>query len=148
MQAEIHRGGLTLEQAAHELVEISQRKSWVGGLLQSIAGWFDGPTTHQFFAVARGVHQGVAATTAASIRAYPAEMADATGIPLALTAKLFAQGKITAPGVHPPERVIEPHEYFDLFHPRIAPAPTRWLAKTWSNWPRNIIPRLNSVRRR
>jgi saccharopine dehydrogenase-like NADP-dependent oxidoreductase len=124
LQAEIDQGQLTLEQAAHELVAISQRKSWWGELFQAVAGWFDGPAMPQFFALARGTHQGVRATTAASIRAYPADMADATGVPLAITARLFAQGKITAPGVHPPEKVIDPQQFFDLFHPYcVSPKP-------------------------
>jgi saccharopine dehydrogenase-like NADP-dependent oxidoreductase len=43
-------------------------------------------------------------------------MADATAVPLALTAKLFAEGRLPPPGVHSPEAVIDPQEFFDRFH--------------------------------
>jgi saccharopine dehydrogenase-like NADP-dependent oxidoreductase len=117
LQAAIDRGDQTLEEAARELVEVSQESSWLTRMVATVSRWLDGPALPQFFALARGTQDGVPATTAASIRAYPEEMANATGIPLALTARLFAQGKITAHGVHAPERVINPREFFDLLHP-------------------------------
>jgi len=117
LQRAIDAGELSLDQAARELVETVQRKSWYGGILKAVSHWFDGADLPQFFALAKGTRHGQPATSAACLRACPAEMAEATGIPLALTARLFAQGKITAKGVHPPEAVIDPREFFDLFHP-------------------------------
>ena len=117
LQDIIDHGELTLEQAAHELVEISNQTSWLSGVVETVSGWFDGPALPQFFALAKGTLDGSPAVTAASMRACPAEMAQATGVPLALTARLFAEGRIGARGVHSPEAVLDPREFFDLLHP-------------------------------
>jgi hypothetical protein len=31
--------------------------------------------------------------------------------------KLFAEGRLPPPGVHSPEAVIDPQQFFDRFHP-------------------------------
>jgi saccharopine dehydrogenase-like NADP-dependent oxidoreductase len=117
LQDIINRGEMPLEQAAHELVEMSHDTSWLSSVVETVSGWFDGPALPQLFALAKGTLDGSPAITAASMRAFPAEMAQATGVPLALTVRLFAEGKITARGVHSPEAVIDPREFFDLLHP-------------------------------
>lgn len=117
LQQSIDGGKRTLEQAAQDLVAAVQRKSWLDNAVQTVSRWFGGPALPQFFALANGVRDGLSATTAASLRASPAGMAAATGIPLALTARLFAQGRISSKGVHAPEGVIDPHTFFDLLHP-------------------------------
>jgi saccharopine dehydrogenase-like NADP-dependent oxidoreductase len=118
LQEAIDDGKWTVEEAAHELVDISQQKhSWFAGLVESVSGWLDGPTMPPFFAVAKGSLEGSPTTAAASLRAFPKNMAEATGIPLALTARLFAQGKIRAKGVCSPEAAIRPQMFFELFHP-------------------------------
>lgn len=124
LQQAIDQGKLTLEAAARELVESSQEDSWLSRMVESVSSWFDGPNMPLFFAMARGAKAGVPATTATSMRAQPCGTADATGIPLALCARLMAQGKLATPGVHPIESVVAPQEFFDLLHPYcVSPRP-------------------------
>jgi hypothetical protein len=117
LQGQIDRLEFSLEEAARELVEVSEVDSWLTRLVDSIMEWFEGPAMPVLFALAQGTKDGGPAVAAAALRASPKGVAEATSIPLALVARLFAQGKAPPPGVHPPEAVIEPEEFFDLYHP-------------------------------
>ncbi len=76
------------------------------------------------FALARGEKAGRPATSAAAITAGPrGGMGPITGIPLGIGLSLLASGAIDRPGVHPPEAVIEPHDFFRAFAPWCDPTP-------------------------
>ncbi|MFC9660986.1 saccharopine dehydrogenase family protein [Nocardia sp. NPDC127606] len=72
------------------------------------------------FAVATGLRAGVAATAATALCQVPGlTMADNTGVPLAVAALLRAK----SPGVHTPETLLDPHEFFTAFAPHCLGAP-------------------------
>ncbi|MFD4356020.1 saccharopine dehydrogenase family protein [Nocardia sp. NPDC058518] len=73
------------------------------------------------FAIATGLREGVAATAATALCQVPGlTMADNTGVPLAVAALLGSRN----PGVHTPETLLDPHEFFAAFAPHCLGAPS------------------------
>ncbi len=74
------------------------------------------------FALARGIKDGKPASVGAMILSAPmGGMGGATGIPLAVGASLMMQGKVNAPGVHAPEGVVNPDDFFQALAPLCTP---------------------------
>ncbi|MFD3707470.1 saccharopine dehydrogenase family protein [Nocardia sp. NPDC058658] len=72
------------------------------------------------FATATGVREGITATAATALCQVPGiGMADNTGVPLAVAALLGSK----SPGVHTPETLLDPHEFFAAFAPHCLGAP-------------------------
>lgn len=66
------------------------------------------------YAVADGLRDGRSARVGAALTAVPGlSMGEVTGVPLAVALQLLVAGAITARGVLPPERAIDPRVYFD-----------------------------------
>ncbi|REE96965.1 saccharopine dehydrogenase family protein [Thermomonospora umbrina] len=66
------------------------------------------------FAHAVGIRNGRTATVGATLTALPGtSMAAVTATPLAIGLRLLAAGRVSAPGVHPPETVIDPTAFFE-----------------------------------
>ncbi|CCH30359.1 saccharopine dehydrogenase NADP-binding domain-containing protein [Actinosynnema sp. NPDC047251] len=114
LRRDLDAGRLTPDTAAAALVRPGARR-----VLRSLARRFAGPgTLPPFFAVATG--GGRTAVARLDHAPLTADMAEATGLPLALG---LAQLSGVAPGVHPPEAAIDPERFFaDLarHHPDVA----------------------------
>ncbi|MFI9404276.1 saccharopine dehydrogenase family protein [Nocardia sp. NPDC052316] len=112
LRTDIDRGALTNETAAAELAAPTL---WRG--LRSMArSWrFAAPgNLPPFFAVATGSKDGVPLTILAHMgSALIDNMAEATGIPLALGLSQLVDGLATRPGVHPPEAILAADRFFD-----------------------------------
>lgn len=114
-------GKLTNETAAIDLAKPSVSRS-----LRAVAGamGLKGPRSlPPFFAAAMGTRKGRPVTVlsrlaeTSGMTALIDDMAEATGIPLALGLAQLLDGTGGKPGVHPPEAVIEPERFFlDLSH--------------------------------
>ncbi len=117
LAAQIDQGALTLEESGKKLLEGAADSSFLGKVIESIAGMFDGPRLPIFFALAHGRKDGRPARVATTVRAIPPGMARATGIPLALGTRLHLEGKVTAKGVIAPEIAFDAEEFFDLLAP-------------------------------
>ncbi len=112
------KAGLSLEEAGKLLVESSAQGC------AELAHPVDHPRLPLFFALAKGTSGGRPTVAAASIKAIPAGMAKATGIPLALGTRLVLQGRVAAKGVIAPELAFEATEFFNQFAPYCTfPAP-------------------------
>jgi lysine 6-dehydrogenase len=110
LQRDLDSGKLTNETAAIEVHNPSirrQAKAAVGALRRQGPG--DLPP---FFAVASGTKNGVATRSGAMVLAFPAGMAAATAAPAAIVVRQLVEGTINTPGVHPPERVVDPDAFF------------------------------------
>lgn len=116
--AQIDRGTMTLEEAGRKFVEDAA----VGSLLD--ARFSEPPRLPIFFALAKGRKDGRPAGVAATVRSIPPDMAQSTGIPLALGTRLHLQGRAVTKGVMAPEIAYQPDEFFDLLAPYCTfPAP-------------------------
>ncbi len=103
LRQDIDAGRLTPDTAAEALVRPGVRR-----ILRSLAHRFAGPgTLPPFFAVASG--GGRTAVARFDHPKLPADMAEATGLPLALG---LAQLDDIPPGVHAPEAVVDPDRFF------------------------------------
>jgi lysine 6-dehydrogenase len=115
LRLDIDAGKLTNETAAAALENPSirrQAKAAVGSLRK------DGPgKLPLFFALAIGTKGGVATRAGATVSAFPSDMASATAAPAAIAVQQLVDGIISTPGVHPPERVIDPKAFFASLHP-------------------------------
>ncbi|RBO86843.1 saccharopine dehydrogenase NADP-binding domain-containing protein [Nocardia puris] len=84
-------------------------------------GLLAGSTLPPLFALATGERDGAPATVACALGQVPGlTMAEVTGIPLAVGALMRAQ----RPGVHPPEAVFTPDEFFRRLAPHCVGRPT------------------------
>jgi lysine 6-dehydrogenase len=114
LRRDIDNGKLTNETAAAALESPSirrQAKAAVGSLRK------DGPGKLPFFfALATGTKAGVATRSGATVSAFPSDMATATAAPAAIAVQQLVNGTISTPGVHPPERVIDPTAFFVSLH--------------------------------
>ena len=117
LSGKIDRGALTLEQAAHELVDMSKKESLLEHFLSVVSHFFDGPRLPLLFVIAKGKILGQNATVAASIKAFPPGMARMTGIPLAIGIHQFAEGKITRKGTFSPEAALDAAAFFQELAP-------------------------------
>jgi lysine 6-dehydrogenase len=115
LRKDIDSGKLTNETAAAQVESPSVRRQAKAALASlTKAGPGDLPL---FFALAIGRKDGVATRSGATVTAHPAGMAAATSAPAAITVKQLIDGTITAAGVHPPERVVDPDAFFTALHP-------------------------------
>jgi saccharopine dehydrogenase-like NADP-dependent oxidoreductase len=74
------------------------------------------------WALARGQRAGQAWAVSAQPRlSPPGKMGGNTGVPLAIGLELLRRGSIDRPGVHAPEGVIDPDEFFDLMLDLVEP---------------------------
>jgi saccharopine dehydrogenase (NAD+, L-lysine-forming) len=64
--------------------------------------------------VVSGTKDGAAHTYVFSLSSTREGAGEGTGIPAALGALLLHRGRITSPGVHPPEAVVDPVEMLEL----------------------------------
>ncbi|HXV93341.1 MAG TPA: saccharopine dehydrogenase NADP-binding domain-containing protein [Pseudonocardia sp.] len=84
-----------------------------------------GPPFGWLFALARGRRGGAPARVAAGLTAYPpGGMAGATGVPLAIGARMLLDGTVSARGAHPPETCVPPAEFFARLAPHCGGAPS------------------------
>jgi saccharopine dehydrogenase-like NADP-dependent oxidoreductase len=111
LASQIDQGQLTIEDAAQILAEDSAQSSSESKRLA------DTPRLPLFFALAKGAKDGRPALAAASIKAIPPGMANATGIPLALGTRLLLQGRVTTKGVIAPEIAFGAEEFFQRLAP-------------------------------
>ncbi|MFD7617235.1 saccharopine dehydrogenase family protein [Streptomyces sp. NPDC059802] len=116
LRRDIDAGKLTNETAATDLAKPS-----VSRVLRATTSAISlkGPRTlPPFFAAATGTSNGRPVTVLARLAetsgmsALINDMAEATGIPLALGLAQLLDGTSGRPGVHPPETVIEPERFF------------------------------------
>ncbi|MFE7662240.1 saccharopine dehydrogenase family protein [Streptomyces celluloflavus] len=116
LRRDIDAGKLTGETAAADLVRPS-----VSRALRATAGAVTrkGPgSLPPFFAVARGTRNGAPVTALARLADTPGatalvnDMAEATGIPLALGLAQLLDGTVRHPGVHPPETAVDAGRFF------------------------------------
>jgi lysine 6-dehydrogenase len=115
LRKDIDAGKLTNESAASQVENPSlrrQAKAAIGALNKQGPGKLP-----LFFALATGTKNGVATRVGATVTALPAGMAAATSAPAAITVRQLIDGTITQPGVHPPERAIDPDAFFAALHP-------------------------------
>jgi lysine 6-dehydrogenase len=114
LRLDIDSGKLTNQTAASALESPSirrQAKAAVCSLRK------DGPgKLPLFFALATGTKAGVATRSGATVSAFPRDMASATAAPAAIAVQQLVEGTICTPGVHPPERVIDPTAFFVSLH--------------------------------
>ncbi|MFF4544035.1 saccharopine dehydrogenase family protein [Streptomyces sp. NPDC001406] len=87
----------------------------------------DAPRTRdplaQVWALARGERDGEPlAISVEPASMPPGKMGGGTGAALAVGLELLRQGRITEPGVHAPEGVIDPHDFFSVFLGFVEPA--------------------------
>ncbi|MFC9618845.1 saccharopine dehydrogenase family protein [Streptomyces sp. NPDC056930] len=116
LRRDIDAGKLTNETAAAELAKPSLSR----GLRAAVGAMgLKGPQSlPPFFAAATGTSNGRPVTVLARLAetsgmsALIDDMAEATGIPLALGLAQLLDGTGGRPGVHPPESVIEPKRFF------------------------------------
>ncbi|MER5424167.1 saccharopine dehydrogenase family protein [Streptosporangium roseum] len=116
LRQDIDSGKLTNETAAAELA----RPSVGRGLRATVTALGrKGPgTLPPFFATATGTRHGTPVTVTARLADTPGvatltgDMAEATGVPLALGLAQFLDGLPVRPGVHPPESVIDADRFF------------------------------------
>lgn len=121
---QIDQRSMTLEEAGKKLVEDTAVSSFIGDIIENFSRLFDSPRLPLFFALARGRKDGKPASVATAIRSIPPGMARATGIPLALGARLYLQGRVATKGVIAPEIAFQSAEFFDLLAPYCTfPAP-------------------------
>ncbi|MEV6554947.1 saccharopine dehydrogenase NADP-binding domain-containing protein [Nocardia sp. NPDC051756] len=112
LRTDIDSGTLTNESAAAELAAPSLRR----GLRSMVRSRrFAAPgTLPPFFAAASGRKDGVALTVLAHLDGGLIDnMAEATGIPLALGLSQLIDGSVLRPGVHPPEAILDLDRFFD-----------------------------------
>ncbi|MFE3901993.1 hypothetical protein ACFXPY_17060 [Streptomyces sp. NPDC059153] len=116
LRRDIDAGKLTNETAAADLAKPSISRG-----LRAVAGamGLKGPRSlPPFFAAATGTRDGLPVTVLSRLaettgmNALIDDMAEATGIPLALGLAQLLNGTGGRPGVHPPETVIEPERFF------------------------------------
>jgi saccharopine dehydrogenase-like NADP-dependent oxidoreductase len=75
------------------------------------------------WAYARGQRAGQDLSVSVAPRAMPAgKMGEGTGAALAVGLELLRQGKVSCPGVHAPESVFEPADFFGLYARFVEPA--------------------------
>ncbi|MFI7006542.1 saccharopine dehydrogenase family protein [Streptomyces sp. NPDC050145] len=87
----------------------------------------DAPRTRdplaQVWALARGERDGKPlAISVEPASMPPGKMGGGTGAALAVGLELLRQGRISKPGVHAPENVIDPHDFFSVFLEFVEPA--------------------------
>jgi lysine 6-dehydrogenase len=114
LRRDIDAGKLTNETAATELENPSMRrqaKAAVGSVRKQGPGKLP-----FFFALATGTKDGVRMHAGATVTAMPGGMAASTGAPAAIAVRQLVDGTITTPGVHPPERVMDPDAFFIALH--------------------------------
>ncbi|WP_433245280.1 saccharopine dehydrogenase family protein [Streptosporangium sp. CA-135522] len=114
LRQDIDDGRLTNETAAADLAKPSTRRALLAVMH---AFKFKPPKSlPPFFAAATGRRDGQAVTVLAHLAGTGEElmndMAEATGIPLALGLAQFLDGTASRPGVHPPETLIDPDRFF------------------------------------
>jgi saccharopine dehydrogenase-like NADP-dependent oxidoreductase len=116
----VNQGELTVEEAADRLAQ--QNVSGIiglGGLLKILFRKLRGAVElPEAFGLAEGQKDGKPATVACALMAVPAyDMGACTGIPMAVALRLYIDGKINQPGVHAPETIIDPDDFFAAFLP-------------------------------
>lgn len=91
--------------------------------------------TPPLFALATGTKAGEKATAATALAQVPGrDMADNTGIPLAVAALMLAAME-PVPGVHPPETLIDPEAFFAALAPHcIGNPPAAAMVATTRSW--------------
>ncbi|MBC7300649.1 MAG: SDR family NAD(P)-dependent oxidoreductase [Nocardia sp.] len=122
------RSGLLSRERAAQLAAIVEN-----ALPSSPVAALDNGTLPPLFATATGTVDGVLTTIACALGQVPGlNMAEATGIPLAVGALL----EVDRPGVHPPEAVFEPDEFFRELAPFCVgnPRPESMVVVTNSQW--------------
>lgn len=116
----VNQGQLSVEEAADRLAQ--QNTTGIigpGGLLKILLGKLRRAVElPEAFALAEGLKNGKPASVACALMAAPAyDMGACTGIPMAVALRLYLDGKIKQTGVHAPETIIEPDDFFAAFLP-------------------------------
>jgi len=113
----IDAGRMSVEDAAREVAkEMTAVPPFFRGLIIKALRFFDRPVFPQVFAVVEGRKGEHYVRVGARLKAWPkGGMDEATGIPLAIAAKLLLEGSIDKPGVHAPEDAITPDAFFQRF---------------------------------
>ncbi len=117
--------GRTDEQGA------ARRLAQILGLVARSPRWLTRRLVHPtrtvpaLLAVAAGARDGIPTRVGAGLRAVPAGgMGPMTGIPAAIGLDLIASGRLSAPGVHPPEAVVDARAFLDALAPWCTPVGT------------------------
>lgn len=121
LRKDIDRGRLSLEQAAASAADPGIARTLKAGLQSR--RWPGPGQLPSFFALATGTRDGERTTVSARLTSALHGMASWTGIPLALAARQLLTGTLSEPGVHPPERVVDPDALFADLAPYCDPAP-------------------------
>lgn len=124
----VNQGQLTVEEAADRLAQ--QNISGIIGFGDILKILFSklrrAVELPEAFGLAEGLKDGKPAAVACALMAAPAyNMGDCTGIPMAVALRLYIDGKLNKTGVHAPETIIDPDDFFAAFLPycRVPKAP-------------------------
>ena len=104
----IDAGDLTVEQAATR-VSGGEPPPLTEATLARYPTHGDLPT---FFALARGLRQGREVSVGARVTDFPLGLPAATGLPLVVALQQLQDGRLSRPGVSPPERALDPDAFF------------------------------------
>lgn len=124
----VNQGQLSVDEAADKLAQQDAAGIvGLGGLMKILLGKLKRPVKlPEVFALAEGRKNGRTASVACALMAVPAyDMGACTGIPMAVALRLYLDGKVNQPGVHAPETIIDPDDFFAAFLPycRLPKAP-------------------------
>jgi saccharopine dehydrogenase-like NADP-dependent oxidoreductase len=116
----VNKGQLTVDQAADKLAQQSTAGIiGLGELLKILLGKLKRKVElPEAFALAEGLKNGKPASVACALMAVPEyDMGACTGIPMAVALRLYLEGKIKQTGVHAPETILDPDDFFKAFLP-------------------------------
>lgn len=116
----VNKGQLTVDQAADKLAQQSTAGIiGLGELLKILLGKLKRKVElPEAFALAEGLKNGKPASVACALMAVPEyDMGACTGIPMAVALRLYLDGKIKQTGVHAPETILDPDDFFKAFLP-------------------------------
>ncbi|MDH2590206.1 saccharopine dehydrogenase NADP-binding domain-containing protein [Acinetobacter baumannii] len=116
----VDKGELTVDEAADCLAQ--QRVAGIislGGFLRIFLGKLQREIDlPEAFALAEGHKNGKPSTVACAVMSLPTfDLGACTGIPMAVALRLYLDKKISQPGVHAPETIIDPDDFFKAFLP-------------------------------
>lgn len=115
----VNSGKLNVEQAAEHLAHQNRSAIDLDSKLKILFARLKSEhPMPELFAIAEGKKDGKPKVAAATLTAYPGQsVAEIAGVSLALGLRLYLDGKLTDTGVHAPETIINPDDFFAAYLP-------------------------------